>query len=73
MYNTIDSHPLSLFVMGDYQTRDDLLLHPQVESFLFITKNNLTELFHQQLVKEFDPDGTCTIKLAGVIGKTQEN
>ena len=59
--------------MGDYQKRDDLLSHPQVESILFITKNNLTELFHPQLVKEFGLDGTCTIKLAGVIGKTLEN
>ena len=25
------------------------------------------------MVKEFDPDGTCTIKLAGVIGKTLGN
>ena len=33
-------------------------------------KNTLTELFHPQLVKEFDLDGTCAIKLAGVIGKT---
>ena len=73
LYDTIDSHPLSLFVMGDYQKRDDLLSHPQVESILFITKNNLTELFHPQLVKEFGLDGTCTIKLAGVIGKTLEN
>ena len=37
-YNTIDSHPLSLFVMGDYQKRDDLLSQPQVESIIFITK-----------------------------------
>ncbi len=59
--------------MGDYQKRDDLLSHPQVESILFITKNQLTELFYPQLVKEFDANGTCTIKLAGVIGKTLGN
>ena len=72
-YDTIDSHPLSLFVKGDYQKRDDLLSHPQVESFLFITKNHLTELFYPQLVKEFEPDGTCTIKLTGIIGQTLGN
>ena len=70
LYNTIDNHPLSLFVMGDYQKQDNLLWYPQVESALFITKNQLTELFHPQLIKEFDPDSTCTVKLTGVIGKT---
>ena len=59
--------------MGDYQTRDDLLSHPQIESILFISKNHLTEIFYPQLVKEFDQDGTCTIKLAGIIGKTLGN
>ena len=68
-YNAIDSHPLSLFVQGDYQKRDDLLSQPQFESILFITKNQLKEIFLPQLVKEFDQDGTCTIKLAGVIRK----
>ena len=28
-YDAIDSHPLSLFVMGDYQKRDNLLLRPK--------------------------------------------
>ena len=59
--------------MGDYQKRDDLLSYPQIESILFITKNQLTKLFYPELVKEFEPDGTCTIKLAGVIGKTLRN
>ena len=59
--------------MGDCQKRDDLLSHPQVESILFIMKNNLIELFHPQLVKEFDPNCICTIKLARFIGKTLEN
>ena len=58
---------------GDYQKRDDLLLHPQVESFLFITKNQLTELFYPQLIKEFEPDGTCSTKLTGIIGKNLGN
>ena len=72
-YDTIDSHSLSLFLMGDYQKRDDLLLHPQVEFILFITNNQLNELFHPQLVKEFKSHGTCTIKLAGVNGQTLGN
>ena len=58
---------------GDYQKRDDLLSHPQVESILFITKNQLTELFYPQLIKEFEPDGTCSTKLTGVLGKNLGN
>ena len=73
LYDTIDSHPLSLFVMGDYQKWDHLLSHPQIESILFVTKNQLTEIFYPQLVKKFDQDGTCTIKLAGIIDKTLGN
>ncbi len=72
-YDTTDIHPLSLFVKGDYQKRDDLLSHPQVESILFVTNDKLTELFYPQLVKEFAPNGTCTIKLAGVIGTSLGN
>ena len=67
LYNNIDSHPLSLFVTGYYQKRDDLLQHPQVELALFNTKNQLTELFQPQLVKEFEADGTWFIKLTGSI------
>ena len=61
LYNTIDNHPLSLFVMRDCQKWDDLLLHSQVESVLFITKNQSIKLFHPQLIEEFDPDSTRTV------------
>ena len=69
LYNAIDSHPSSLLEIGDNQKWNDLLFHTQVESVLFITEKQLTKLFHPQLVKEFEADSTCSIKLAGDIGK----
>ena len=59
--------------IGTSQTRDKLLSHAKVKSFLFISKNQLLELFFHKTIKEFDQNGTCTTKIGGIIGSTVEN
>ena len=72
-FDAIEKHPLTIFVKGASQTREDLLSHPEIESLLFISKNQLVEMFFPRIIKEFDDLGNCTTKISGIIGKTVEN
>ena len=73
LYNALEIHPLTFFVKGTAQKREDLISHPQVESLLFLSKNNLIEMFLPSIVKEFDSSGSCTTKVGGLVGKTSDN
>ena len=55
------------------QKRKDLISHPQVESLLFLSKNNLIEMFLPRIVKEFNDSSSCTTKVGGIVGKTADN
>ena len=48
---------------GDVQKRVKLLSHPEVESFLFIHKKKLHQLFLPHNIEEFDNDDTCTDRM----------
>ena len=72
-YDTTELHPLVIFIQGNTQKSEDLISHPQVESLLFLNKNNLIEMFFPRIVKEFDCSGSCSTTVGGVIGKTAEN
>ena len=69
-YDAQEKHPISLFVRGDLKKREQLIQHPHVESFLFVSHDKLYELFCPKLVTTFDlsnPTDTNTT-LGGVIG-----
>ena len=63
LHDVPDLHPLTFFVEGKAQKREDLISHPQFESLLFLSKNNLIEMFSPSIVKEFDDSGSCTALL----------
>ncbi len=50
-----------------------MLSHPQIESILFLSKNNLMEMFFPRIIKEFDENSSCITQIGGVIGKTVQN
>ena len=73
LYHVLELPPLTFFVKGTAQKREDLISHPQDESLLFLSKNNLIEMFLPRIVKEFDSSGSCTTKVGGLVGKTFDN
>ena len=73
LHNTPELHPLTFFVECTAQKREDLMSHPQVKSLLFLSKNNLIEMFFPRIIKESDSSGLCISKVGGVIGKIAKN
>ena len=62
-------HPLNLFIFGSHQARQDLLAdHPQVESVLCISDDELYEMFIPRVIPVYNGP-TMSLKLAGAFNQ----
>ena len=62
-------HPLNLFIFGSHQARRDLLAdHPQVESVLCISDDELYEMFIPRVIPVYNGP-TMSLKLAGAFNQ----
>ena len=69
LHNAPELHPLTFFVECTAQKRGDLMSHPQVKSLLFLSKNNLMEMFFPMTIKESGSSGLCITKVGGSLAK----